>query len=305
MRKLLLIAIIVLNVFFANAQQTPQFTQYMYNTISVNPGYAGSREALTVVGLHRSQWVGFSGGPVTSTLSIHSPLRNERVGVGFSYINDRLGYENFNYMYVDLSYNINITQNTKLAFGVKGGFSYYNVDPDLFNNPDVYNDPYFQEKLNRWTPNVGAGLYLHQPKWYLGISSPKLIENDYNKLGNYVALEQSHFYGIAGYVFDLNKSGNIKMRPTALVKYTKGSPLSYDTTLSFLFNEKFWIGGAYRFEDSVGALVDFQISKQLKLGYSYDYPISKIKPYTSGSHEIMIMFDFKFDNSKYKSPRYF
>jgi type IX secretion system PorP/SprF family membrane protein len=305
MRKLLLTAIIVLNVFFVNGQQTPQFTQYMYNTISVNPGYAGSREALTIVGLYRSQWVGFSGGPVTSTFSIHSPLRNEKIGVGFSYINDRLGYENFNYMYADLSYTINITQNTKLAFGVKGGFSYYNVDQDIFNDPEVYNDPYFQEKLNRWTPNVGAGLYLHQPKWYLGISSPKLIENDYNKLGSYVALEQSHFYGIAGYVFDLNKSGNIKMRPTALVKYTKGSPLSYDTTLSFLFNEKFWIGGAYRFDDSVGALVDFQISKQLKLGYAYDYPISKIKPFTSGSHEIMIMFDFKFDNSKYKSPRYF
>lgn len=305
MRKLLLTAIIVLNVFFVNGQQTPQFTQYMYNTISVNPGYAGSREALTIVCLYRSQWVGFSGGPVTSTFSIHSPLRNEKIGVGFSYINDRLGYENFNYMYADLSYTINITQNTKLAFGVKGGFSYYNVDQDIFNDPEVYNDPYFQEKLNRWTPNVGAGLYLHQPKWYLGISSPKLIENDYNKLGSYVALEQSHFYGIAGYVFDLNKSGNIKMRPTALVKYTKGSPLSYDTTLSFLFNEKLWIGGAYRFDDSVGALVDFQISKQLKLGYAYDYPISKIRPFTSGSHEIMIMFDFKFDNSKYKSPRYF
>ena len=217
----------------------------------------------------------------------------------------RLGYENFNYMYADLSYTISITQNTKLAFGVKGGFSYYNVDQDLFNDPNVYNDPYFQEKLNRWTPNIGAGLYLHQPKWYLGISSPKLIENDYNKLGSYVALEQSHFYGIAGYVFDLNKSGNIKMRPTALVKYTKGAPVSYDTTLSFLFNEKFWIGGAYRFDDSVGALVDFQISKQLKLGYAYDYPISKIRPFTSGSHEIMIMFDFKFDNSRYKSPRYF
>ena len=305
MRKLLLIAIIVLNVFFVNGQQTPQFTQYMYNTISVNPGYAGSREALTIVGLYRSQWVGFGGGPVTNTLSIHSPLRNEKIGIGFSYINDRLGYENFNYMYVDLSYNINITENTKLAFGVKGGFSYYNIDQGLFANEEVYNDPYFQEKLNRWTPNVGAGLYLHQPKWYLGISSPKLIENDYNKLGGYVALEQSHFYGIAGYVFDLNKSGNIKMRPTALVKYTKGAPISYDTTLSFLFNEKFWIGGAYRFNDSVGALVDFQITKQLKLGYAYDYPISKIRPFTTGSHEIMIMFDFKFDNSKYKSPRYF
>ena len=305
MRKLLLTAIIVLNISFVNGQQTPQFTQYMYNTISVNPAYAGSREALTIVGLHRSQWVGFGGGPITQTLSVHSPLRNEHIGVGFSFINDKLGYENFSYMYADISYNINITEKTKLAFGIKGGFSYYNIDPELFNDPKVYNDPYFQEKLNRWTPNLGAGLYLHQPKWYLGISSPKIIENNYNNSVNYITLEQLHFYGIGGYVFDLNKSGGIKMRPTALIKYTKGAPLSYDTTLSFLFAEKFWIGGAYRFNDSVGGLVDFQISKQMKIGYAYDYPISKIRPFTSGSHEIIIMFDFKFDKSKYKSPRYF
>lgn len=289
----------------AYAQQTPQFTQYMYNTIAVNPAYAGSREALSIIALHRSQWVGFEGGPKTQTLSIHSPLRNEHLGVGFSFINDRLGYENFNYFYADFSYTVNLTEKTKLAFGIKGGFSYYNVDQELFNFPEVYNDPYFQEKLNRWTPNVGAGLYLHQQKWYVGVSSPKLIENDYNRLGNYVALEQSHFYGIAGYVFDLNGSGSVKMRPTALIKYTKGVAPSYDATLSFLFNDKFWIGAAYRFEDSIGGLVDFQISKQFRLGYAYDYPVSTIRPYTSGTHEVMLIYEFKFDKSKYKSPRYF
>lgn len=305
MKNILKTIIIVLFVISANAQQTPQFTQYMYNTISVNPGYAGSREALTIVGLHRSQWLGIEDGPTTQTISVHSPLRNEKIGVGFSFINDRLGYENFNYLYADFAYTINLTENTKLAFGVKGGFSYYSIDEVLFNDPDVYNDPYFQEKLNRWTPNFGAGLYMHQPKWYVGVSSPKLVENDYNKFGNYVALEQSHFYTIAGYVFDLNKSGSIKMRPTALAKLTKGSPLSFDGTLSFLFNERLWLGGSYRVDDSVGALADFQISKQLRIGYAYDYPISDIRPFTSGSHEIMIMFDFKFDKSKYKSPRYF
>lgn len=288
-----------------NAQQTPQFTQYMYNTISVNPGYAGSREALTIVGLHRSQWVGMEGGPITQTLSIHSPLRNDKIGLGFSFINDKLGYENFNYLYADFSYTVNLTEKTKMAFGIKGGFSYYNIDSQLFNNPEVFNDPYFQEKLNRWTPNIGAGIYIHQPKWYFGISSPKLIENDYNKLGNYVSFEQMHFYTIAGYVFDLNESGSVKMRPTALAKLTKGAPVSYDATLSFLFNDKLWIGGSYRLEDSAGALVSFQITKQLQIGYAYDYPISDLKPYTSGSHEIMLMFDFKFDKSKYKSPRYF
>jgi len=305
MKRKILTFVIGVVTYCANAQQTPQFTQYMYNTISINPAYAGSREALTIVGLHRSQWVGMDGGPVTQTLSIHTPLRNERIGIGFSFINDQLGDERNNYAYLDFAYTVNLSEQTKLAFGPKVGFSYYTLDESLLTDPEVANDPYFLDKYNRWTPNVGFGLYLHQPRWYVGFSSPRLIENDYTKNGFYRALEQSHFYGIAGYVFDINNSGSIKMKPTALVKLTKGAPASYDATLSFLFNEKLWVGGSYRFDDSAGALVSFQISEQLQIGYAYDYPMSDLKPYTSGSHEIMLMFDFKFNKSKYKSPRYF
>jgi type IX secretion system PorP/SprF family membrane protein len=303
MKYIYLFVIIILNVFSVKGQQTPQFTQYMYNTIAVNPGYAGSREALTIVGLHRSQWVGIGGGPVTQTLSIHTPLRNEKIGVGFSFINDKLGYEKYNYLYADVSYTVNLTKRTKLAFGIKAGFSYYNIDETLFDDPGVYNDPYFQEKINRWTPNIGAGLYLHQPKWYVGLSSPKLVQNDFSKLGKYVVMEQNHFYMIGGYVFDLNNG--MKLRPTTLIKYTKGAPLSYDATLSCYFFEKLWLGAAYRFNDSAGALVDFQVTKQLRIGYAYDYPVSSVSRFTSGSHEIMLLFDFKFDKTKYKSPRYF
>lgn len=305
MKNIYIILFIVLNTFGAIAQQAPQFTQYMYNTIAVNPAYAGSREALSIVALHRSQWIGFDGGPITQTLSIHTPLRNEKIGVGLSFVGDRLGYEKYNYIYADFSYTINISEQTKLAFGVKAGFTHYKLDEHLYYDPDVSTDPYFQEKFTKWSPNVGAGIYLHQQKWYVGISSPKLIENDYNKTGENVALEQSHFYGIAGYVFDLSKNGNFKMRPTALVKYTKGATPSYDATLSFLFYEKLWVGGSYRIDDSWGALVDFKIVDQLRIGYAYDYPISKIRPYTDGSHEIMLIYDFKYDKSKYKSPRYF
>lgn len=305
MKRIVLTIIISVSSLFVHAQQMPQFTQYMYNTISVNPGYAGSREALTIVGLHRSQWVGMDGGPQTQTLSINSPLRNEKIGVGFSFINDKVGDESFNYLYADLSYTVNLSEEVKLAFGAKGGFSYYGIDANLYNYPEVYNDPYFQEKLNRWTPNVGVGLYMHNPKWYVGVSVPKLITHDYTKNGFYKALEQSHYYGIAGYVFNLGKSGDFKMVPTALVKYTKGAPLSYDGTLNFVFYDRFWLGGAYRFEDSVAGLASFQITKQLRLGYAYDYPISDIRPYTSGTHEVLLMFDFKFDKGKYKSPRYF
>lgn len=305
MKRLIITLLVGVIYTCALAQQTPQFTQYMYNTIAVNPGYTGSREALSIIALHRSQWVGMKGAPTTQTVSIHSPLRNDRFGVGFSFINDKLGYERNNYLYGDFSYTVNLGIETKLAFGIKAGLSYYSIDEALYNDPQVNSDPYFNNRFNIWKPNVGAGIYLHQPKWYVGFSSPRLIENDYNKDGAYKAIEQSHYYGIAGYVFDLTNNGSIKMRPTGLVKLTKGAPASIDGTLSFLFNEKFWIGGAYRVDDSVGALADFQISKQLRIGYAYDYPISKIRPYNSGSHEIFLLFDFKFDKSKYKSPRYF
>ncbi len=309
MRKIYTVIILFFNLFIVVGQQSPQFTQYMYNTISVNPGYTGSREALSIVGLHRSQWVGYDGAPTTQTLSIHSPLRNEKIGVGFSFINDKLGYEKFNYLYGDLSYTVNLTEHTKLAFGIKAGFSYYNIDESLYEDQSVLNDPYFREKLNNWRPNIGGGLYLHQPKWYVGLSSPKLLQNSLNKIPENVVLEQSHFYMIGGYVFDLNNT--LKMRPTALVKYTKGAPLSYDTTLSFFFFEKLWLGASYRFGgenklgDSFGALIDFQLTKQLRIGYAYDYSISDVRRFTTGSHEIMLMFDFKFSKTKFKSPRYF
>ena len=164
MRKFIkfnLIALVLLCTGSSFAQQLPQFTQYMYNTISINPAYAGSRETLSLVGLHRSQWVGIDGGPTTQTFSIHAPMRNERVGLGLSFINDKLGYENFAYIYADFSYTIPVGVETKLAFGIKGGFTHYNLDQELLSDPSVVQDLYFNDVADRWSPNIGAGAFLH------------------------------------------------------------------------------------------------------------------------------------------------
>jgi len=151
---------------FSFAQQLPQFSQYMFNTISINPSYAGSRETLSVVGLHRSQWVGLQGGPSTQTLSVHTPLKNEQIGLGLSIINDQLGYENFVFVYGDFSYNIKVNEETKLAFGLKAGFTHYNLDNFGFlDQESVYSDPFFSDISSRWNPNVGVGLFLHSQKW--------------------------------------------------------------------------------------------------------------------------------------------
>jgi len=307
--KFIGIAIITLSTSTVFAQQLPQFTQYMFNTISINPAYAGSRETFSAVGLHRSQWVGLEGGPETQTLSVHTPLRNEKIGLGLSFINDKLGYENFSYIYGDFSYTIQTSANTKLAFGIKGGFTHYNLDEELLNDPSVTSDPFFNDVSNRWSPNVGAGIYLHSDRWYMGLSAPRILNTDYNNGGegniDYVALERISYYITGGYVFDLNET--TKLKPSVLLKATNGAPLSFDVSANFLFNETFWIGGGYRINQSaaaIGGIADFQISKQLRVGYAYEYPLSDIRAYTSGTHEILLMFEI-FKNKRIKSPRYF
>ncbi len=305
--KLIKYNIIVIALFSCTvgiAQQLPQFTQYMYNTISINPAYAGSREALSIVGLHRSQWVGFKGGPITQTLSIHTPLRNDRIGLGLSFIEDDLGPENFTYLYGDFSYSIPTGDKTKLAFGLKAGFTQYSLDAD-FRNFESF-DPNIYGIEDRWTPNLGLGLYWHSNKWYLGLSTPRVLNTDKNTEEGFEALDRLSYYFTGGYVLDLSKS--IKFKPAFLVKATNGAPISYDLTGNFLFNEKLWLGASYRINEetaAIGGIVDFQISRQLRIGYAYEKPISDIASYTSGSHEILLIYEFKFMSSKLKSPRYF
>lgn len=289
------------------AQQLPQFTQYMYNTISVNPAYAGSREALSIVGLHRSQWVGFKGGPITQTFSIHTPLRNDRIGLGLSFIEDDLGPQNFSYLYGDFSYSIPTGYDGKLSFGLKAGFTQFSFDTDFRLDPDNQNDPLIYGTEDRWTPNLGAGVYWSTNRIYAGLSAPRILNNDFsNKNDDFEALERISYYFTVGGVIDLSK--NIKFKPAGLIKATNGAPLSFDLTANFLFNEKLWLGGSYRINEqtaAIGGIADFQISRQLRIGYAYEKPISDIADYTSGTHEILLMYEFKFLSSKLKSPRYF
>ncbi len=299
----ILITILFVGLSSTQAQQLPQFTQYMYNTISINPAYAGSRDALSLTALHRSQWAGIEGAPRTQTFSIHSPLTNEKVGLGLSVINDRTGYEKYTYLYGDFSYTINVSEATTLAFGLKGGFSYYGLDEELFSDPNVLQDPFFREQFDRWTPNFGAGLYLSSQNWYLGLSAPKFINNNNHEFEEYVALEQVHYYLTGGYVFDLSETW--KLRPTALLKATSGAPLSFDMSGTVIYDEKLYLGATYRLDDAIGAFIDFQIFEPLRIGYGYEYTISDLRPYTSGSHEVILIYELRFNNTKFKSPRFF
>lgn len=308
-----LLAFLLISCTFTFAQQLPQFSQYMFNTISINPAYAGSRETISIVGLHRSQWVGLEGAPTTQTLSINSPLKNEKIGLGLSIINDELGFENFVYAYADFSYTINTGEKTKLAFGLKAGFTHYNLDSVGFlDQESVYLDPFFSNFSNRWNPNVGIGLFLHTNKWYIGLSTPRILNTNYNESVqdpnvDYIALERLSYYLTAGYVFNLSEK--TKFKPSFLMKATSGAPISIDANANFLlFNEKFWIGGGYRYNQdtsTLGVQTDFQISRQMRIGYTYEHYLTDLRPYTGGTHEILLMFEVFEFNKRVKSPRYF
>ena len=306
MKGIIKIGILVLAMVVAipsMAQQLPQFTQYMYNTIAINPAYAGSRETLAIVGLHRNQWLGFPGAPTTQTLSIHSPLHNEKIGLGFSFINDELGFENHVYMYGDFSYSIKLNAISKLAFGVKAGFTSFNFDNKLY---ELNSDDLLIGRLEeRWRPNVGAGVMWLWERGYLGLSAPRLINHNYTD-SPYKAMERLSYYFTGGYVFDIGL--DTKFKPAFMVKATNGAPISTDVSANFLFFEKLWLGAAYRFNSTTGALglmTDYQILRDWRIGYTFELPTSEIRPYTHGTHEIIIMFEVFNPRRRVTSPRYY
>ncbi len=291
------------------AQQDAQYTQYMYNTQSVNPAYAGSRGILSITGLHRSQWVGLDGAPTTQTLTINSPV-GKNVGLGISVVNDAIGPSNETYFDIDFSYTLNLDGNTKLALGLKAGGNLLNVDFTKLNGGNSITDPLFQTNIdNKFTPNIGVGAYLYDDHYYIGLSAPDLLETEHYDKSNdsdassFLAKEKIHAYLIAGYIYDL--SYNVKLKPALLVKAVSGAPLQVDISANVLFNERFTLGAAYRWSAALSGLAGFQISDRFLVGYAYDFETTELRKYNSGSHEIFLRFELFKGNTIYKSPRFF
>ena len=286
------------------AQQDSQYTNYMYNTINVNPAYAGSRGVMSIFGMHRTQWVGLDGAPVTNTFSLNTPINNSNLGLGLSFVNDRIGPSDENAISADISYTIQTSETYKLSFGVKGTANLLNVD---FTKLNRYNltDPQFQNNIdNKFSPNIGAGIYFHSDKLYAGLSVPNFLETEhFDDNVAATAKERMHYYLIGGYVFDL--SDNIKFKPAFLTKLVTGAPLQLDLTANFMFNEKFVLGAAWRWDAAVSGLAGFQVNENWMIGYAYDAETTKLANYNSGSHEIFLRYEFKGKTEKVVSPRFF
>lgn len=292
------------------AQQDAQYTQYMYNTVSVNPGYTGSRGHLSIAALHRSQWAGIDGAPVTQTLNVHSPIGYRGVGLGISIVNDKIGPTSETYFDADFSYTIHTSREGRLSFGLKASahlmdirFSKLNQDHTNPGGPD----PTLQHDIdNKFSPNIGAGVYYRTDKFYGGLSVPRFLQTThFDGAILSTAQEEMNFYLITGYVFDVN--ADVKFKPTLLSKVVMGAPLQLDFSGNFMFKEKFILGAGYRWDAAVSAMAGFQLSPQLLMGIAYDRETSQLGKaiFNQGSFEIVIRYDFISRLSNIKSPRFF
>lgn len=304
---------LVLWGFTSEAQQDAQYTQYMYNTMSVNPAYAGSRGELSMAAIYRSQWTGLDGAPETFNINLHSPIRDSRVGYGISVVHDNIGDGVVQETFLDavVSYTVDVSQFAKLSFGLKAGGNILSLDFSGLRNFDA--EPVQTDNIdNRFSPNFGVGVYYHTDRFYAGLSAPNLLESEYfdndkqdaNEV-QFLSTERINVYFITGYVFDLNY--NLKLKPALLTKAVSGAPLQVDLSATFLFNEKFSFGAAYRWDAAVSGLIGFQLSQQLMLGLAYDRETTELggTQFNDGSFEIFLRWELFKSYERLVSPRFF
>lgn len=310
MKKLVITVLLLgVSIWGLKAQQDAQYTQYMYNTIAVNPAYAGSRGVLSMTALHRSQWVGLDGAPTTQTFNFNTPV-SERVGIGLSVVNDEIGNGTNQETLFDavFSYTVPTSQTGKLSFGLKAGGHLLNVD---FNQLQNFNNEATTLGLSdidrKFSPNFGAGIYYHTNKFYAGLSVPNFLQTEHFDGGNdsFLATERMNLYLISGYVFDLNR--DVKFKPALLLKAVNGAPLQADVSANFMFNEKFTLGAAYRWDAAVSALFGFQISDSFMLGLAYDRETTELggAQFNDGSFEVLLRYELKTRYNRVLTPRFF
>lgn len=312
MKKLILFVFFFLSILKASAQQDPHFTQYMYNMSVINPAYATDTPAILNLGsLYRYQWAGVKGAPKTLTLFAHTPI-NDKIETGLSLISDDIGdgAKKETNLFADFAYILQLNETQKLSFGLKAGFSTISTNFNGFqlNSGDVTTDLAFAENTNQTMPNIGAGAYYFTDNYYIGLSVPNILGAEHvgSSKGqiNSFGTHKVHGYLTGGYVFDINEA--FKLKPAAMAIFVEGAPVSVDLTANVLYNEKFELGASYRFGDAVSVLMNVSVTPNFRIGYSYDYTISNLSQFSSGSHEIVLLYNLDLLGKGYnKSPRFF
>jgi len=305
MKKIFTILLLVMAT-TAFAQQDPLFSQYMFNKLALNPAYAGSRESLSVDVLNRYQWVGIDGAPKTLSASVHTPLRNPHIGLGLNVYHDNIGNSIYEGALATFAYRI-IFPEGKLAFGLQAGIKHVDFDWSQMMVIDPEDQMFLGQQKNQAVPDANFGVYYYTNRYFVGFSSKQLLQN---QMGEVVINGRTeftkllrHFYGIAGAAFPL--SDNVVFRPSMLVKFVKDAPPQLDLNASFLLANTFWVGASYRTEKAVSLMTEFNLTHNLRLGYSYDIWFNELRSENKGSHEIRLGLDLDVFQSRMHTPRYF
>ena len=303
----ILTAILLFNSSVTIAQQSPLMSHYMFNGLLLNPAYAGSKDYVSTTMLYRKQWVGMEGAPTTQSVSIHGPVRSKKLGLGLYILRDKIGVTGETDVFGSVAYHLPLPK-AKLSFGMQFGLNSYKSEIVNLKYWDPQDKVFNYNTYSNTLPNVGFGVYYYQSLFYAGFSIPGLIS--YNPEESFSVKRDTVLYRYnrrylftSGYVFETE--GALKFKPSILVKYEKNSPVQFDLNLNVLINDIFWVGASFRNGDAIVALVEYQINRKFRVGYSYDYTLSKLRTYQSGSHEIMLGYDFGYDVLKMKTPRYF
>ena len=277
------------------AQQDPMFTHYMFNMSTVNPGSVGHTDYSSVMNVNRYQWVGFDGAPRTHTLNADIPIQKIHCGAGFTYVMDKVGPEKTNNFYIDYAYHLKVADNLKLGLGLKAGFRVFSSSLTNLTNEA---DPEFASNINgKITPNFGVGAFLYNDKFYVGLSSPKILNHRYVNSVN--GGEKRHYFLVSGYVLPIKT--DLIFKPSVYIKYIEGAPVSFDITANFLLKNTVWFGVMYRRGDAIGFLTQLELNDRFRFGYTYDLTLSKIRTVSKGTHEIMLAYQFGFDEKKSRS----
>lgn len=302
--KLILFALISCNSEL-HAQQQYIMTQYMFNGLALNPAYAGSHESWSFTFMSRHQWTGIEGAPTTQSLALHGPFnKNDGASGGLLFVKDKFGAISFNNVYASYAYRISFDGGKQhLAMGLQGGFSTFNVDLSNAHLIDPDDPALNSENQSSFLPNFGAGIYFHGQKIYVGVSAPFIINNRLNQTENDLSKQERHYYLTAGSIITLNH--NIKLKPSAFIRYVNQVPLDFDLTSSFIFNDIIWFGVTYRLKDSFDIILELQFTDNLRFGYSFDLITSELKAVASGSHEFVLNYRIKKKGHKVFHPRHF
>jgi len=306
MKKIIFTTVLALSSLLLFAQQEVMVSQYMFNGLFINPAYAGSHKYFSASLLHRNQWVDFDGAPKTFLFALDGPIANEKMGLGFIVAHDQIGVTTQTDINANYAYHLKLG-NGNLSFGLKGGVSNYSYKTEELKVWDDNDEVLVADQKNSFVPKFGGGIYYYSDRWYAGVSIPTLLayqnDKDFNVNIDQSSFLRKHFLINGGYVFELNDK--LKLKPSTLIKYVKEAPVEVDINLSLFYDETIWFGISYRTSDAIIAIIEYQANKRFRVGYSYDFTLTEIGNYSTGSHEIMIGYDFGKDLINVKTPRFF